>query len=328
MFVAIKALFTICEHQTPTNRKGNIASQFNQGHILEIIEHRVKLKTRSDVVKIYPIGDLHIGKINCYEVGIRKIVREIKKDPNALWVGGGDYIEAIKPKDPRFSMGELPDWMLNGDANSVRDRLDGIVDCQVHRFAKLFEPIKDKCVGLIEGNHEATIRRISNEKVLNKLCNSIDVKPLTESAFIRFNFSAHKHTRNAIMYIEHGCGGGRSAGAEPNHLARLIADKDADMICRGHSHTYTPCAPVPRMYIPTSGKLPQSACRQKIIRAFNWGCYLLSYMKGPSVYERRAAYPARPLTTACFELKPCSHTTIKGIDTSTMKIKITEIELL
>jgi hypothetical protein len=142
------------------------------------------------------------------------------------------------------------------------------------------------------------------------MCDQLGVDNLTDCAFIRFQCRvARKQLGHATsgkslsLFIMHGMGGGRTPGAEPNHLARLSHFADADIILRGHSHTFRIEPPEPRLYVPQRGKLPDE-CLERSVRKANWGCWLKSYKSGPSTYDSRAAYPPRPLVPLETTVKP------------------------
>ena len=44
-------------------------------------------------VTIYPIGDIHYGSPQCNEALVKKVIAEIKDNPEARWIGMGDLIE-------------------------------------------------------------------------------------------------------------------------------------------------------------------------------------------------------------------------------------------
>jgi predicted phosphodiesterase len=271
---------------------------------MRLIDKIVKCNSRTDTFHIYSLGDLHIGAMNCAEGHIRRLVKKIKDDPKALWVGGGDYINAIKPQDAkRFTPDNLPNWILEGDADTVRKRLKDIVHQEAERFILMVEPIKDKCIGLISGNHEEKVIQYYNEDILEYMCETLDVPNLTRSAGIRINFKYGNLSHVITIFITHGHGAGRSAGAEPNQLEYLAKTMDFDIILRGHSHTFSILAPIPVLSIPTRGKLPKELdVRYK--RCANWGCMMMSYKVGPSTYDEKALYPARCLSTLEIEITP------------------------
>jgi len=250
---------------------------------------------------IYAVGDPHMGARNFAERQFDDYLDIIYKDKNAKWFGGGDLIDAVIFQDAkRFSPTCLPDWLLNKPLKQVREALKDIVKAQIDRLVKKLIPISDKCIGLLEGNHEYAILQHHNRDIMGTLCEKLDVPNLSDSAFIRFKMkrytSSNNDTATITMSIQHGFGGGRSAGSEPNHLMRLAQERDAEFVFRGHSHTFHIMPPIPRLTTPKTGDLPEHV-NSKIIRAANWGCFLLSYAPGDSTYDSRAMYPARPLMT-------------------------------
>jgi len=272
-----------------------------------LIDKVVRGKTRSDKYHLYAIGDAHIGARNCAESYLRRLVSKIKDDPNALWIGGGDLLNAVKPQDSkRFDMDSLPDWVLEGKADTVRSRLKDIVKQEQDRATTLLDPIKDKSLGLIEGNHEFSIGHWYNVDVHQQLCDSLGLANLTDAAFIRLRFTRGSSGRTVVVFICHGHGGGRTSGSEPNKLFRLAADKDADIILSGHSHTFCIHPPIVTLHVPPSGALPKE-CLAKYKRPANWGSWLRSYAAGASTYDSRACYPARSLSTleVCIEPHKC-----------------------
>lgn len=259
--------------------------------------------------RIYFLGDCHIGKTNCAEKAFQKIVKMIADDPDALWIGGGDYIDSIKPSDTkRFSLTGLPNWMIeHRDASDIRGDLADIVMAQADRFLKFIEPIKGKCLGLIEGNHEGSIQKYHNQNIMGYLCDEVGAPHLTDCAIVSLQFSRSKKatsTKRFNIWVEHGFGGGRTAGAEPIKLAAMLAKVEGvHFAARGHSHTFHVLPPQPRIGLVTSSQAAPRAT-QSSSQAANWGAYVLSYSEGPSTYDSRASYPVRALTTFCVEIKP------------------------
>ena len=157
---------------------------------------------------------------------------------------------------------------------------------------------------MIEGNHERTMRNGKHIDVLSHLCDRLDVPNLTGTAMGRLFFKRAKTAVKTVkIAITHGTGGGRTAGAEPNHLMRLANQFDAEIILRGHSHTFCILPPIVQVSLPQSGNLP-SECTQKEKRVGNWGCWVKSYPVGESGYVEVANYPPRPLSTVKVIIKP------------------------
>jgi predicted phosphodiesterase len=277
---------------------------------MKIIEQEFIVESRKDEFRFFVLGDVHIGALNCAEDELRRFVQHIKDTPNSYWVGGGDYCDAVILKDEkRFDVNTMPNWMLSGDASDTRRNMGDMLVAQRARFLNIVAPIKDKCLGMIEGNHEYSIFKHHNSDHLQMLCDGLEVTNLTDCAFLRWNFHYDKSksgaTRGSIItvFICHGQGGGRSSGAEPNKLHRLSADKTADLVLTGHTHSFCIHPPIPMLGIPRRGDLPLDPVISEK-HAVNWGSFVHGYSSGPSTYASRALYPLRPLYTAEIVIQP------------------------
>jgi len=156
---------------------------------MKLMDYRYLVSGRDVEFRLYVLGDVHIGALNCAEVELIKLVKHIQKDPYAIWVGGGDYADAVILNDAaRFDVNTLPNWMLTGNPQTIKERIGDILFAQRQRFVKLVMPIRDKCLGLIEGNHEFAIFKHHNRDHMSELCRMLDVTNLTDCAFLRLRF--------------------------------------------------------------------------------------------------------------------------------------------
>jgi hypothetical protein len=271
---------------------------------MKLLDYRHPELAGDPVITLYALGDVHIGALNCALPHFKAVLREIDQDPYALWFGGGDIVDAILPQDQkRFDPGTLPDWMLKGKPDAIRMRLKDMIASEVGMAKDLLHGIRGKCLGLIEGNHEFEVMKRHNRDVTRELCDSLGVPHLTDCFFARLLFKKAGHVASCKLYAAHGCGGGRTPGAEAGHLARMAADKDADIVLRGHSHTQFILPPLVRLSVPSRGALGAETT-SRAVRAANWGCYLKTLAAGPSTYDSRAQYPARPLSTVRVRIRP------------------------
>ena len=92
---------------------------------------------RPDLFKIVPLGDVHIGAAACDEELFRSVVKGIAQDPDAYWIGMGDYCDWINVQDRRSNLGVLADWI------SVSDLVD-LGSVQRERFCEIVSPIAHK----------------------------------------------------------------------------------------------------------------------------------------------------------------------------------------
>ena len=289
----------------------------------------IEVKGRAGMVEVRPIGDAHIGKRNCSETLLRKEVSRIAENDNCYWFGGGDLIDCIKPQDiKRFDPDIFPDWMFEGDADSIRDRLSDIVQQQVDRAVEIFKPIAHQCIGLIEGNHEFTNRKFYNHNVQKALCQRLGVENLTDQFILRMVFHLAKSSSVCLfLYARHGYGSGRSAGAEPNKVKNMMTEwPSPDILLTGHTHTPYIAEPQAVLYLPTRGRLPKESLVRYRYGA-NWGSWLYTGMAGASSYESRACYPPRPMVTNRICITPFRRTWKDKQEFVTPQIEIRRIEL-
>jgi UDP-2,3-diacylglucosamine pyrophosphatase LpxH len=278
---------------------------------MKIIERVINCDSRKSEFVLYAIGDVHLGAAGCAEAELNNLVKKIAANPNALWFGGGDMCDAVIFGDiKRFDINILPDWMLEGGTKKIKSNLSDLLKAQEDRLVKILKPIKDKCLGFLEGNHEYAIFKYHNRDLMSGIVTQLDTVNLTDCAFMRLKFvrkstdnKSDVGTRVVTVFVCHGKGGGTTSSAEPAKLERLAFDKDVDIVLTGHTHTFHILPPIPIMTVPARGDLPVSP----IIReryAANWGSFLRSYTDGPSTYVSRSLYPARPMYTVETRIVP------------------------
>jgi len=262
-----------------------------------LLDECIECKSRSDRVEIFFFYDCHIGKRNCAESAIIKQRREILRRadmPNRYVriLMGGDINDVIKPGDVRFDFNEVADWLLEGSATTIREKLNDVAKAQIDRSVKLFDPLRNLVLGNIEANHDRAVRKRYNSDTQSDFCKELGVRSLTDEAIIRFRFQrkirgARGAAATVKVYLRHGYGSGRTPGAEPNKIVRMMQDgitADCDICMTGHTHTYHPGIVEPVHYIPNAGRLPKQLLTRYRFGA-NPGCWLLSHKVGVGGYE-------------------------------------------
>jgi predicted phosphodiesterase len=298
-----------------------------------LLDEVIECKSRSDRIEIFPFFDCHIGKRNCAEGAIKKQIAEIirrSRLPNrhVRVLLGGDQLNAINPADiRRFDFNELADFFVDSDAKTTRERLGDIVNQEVKRAAGVFDPVKHLIIGALTGNHEKSMKTKQNVNVHGALCTKLGIRDLTDEAAIRIITLRGASTQMTKIYLRHGYGGGRTAGAEPMKIDRMVAEwEDFDVCLTGHSHTFCISPPKPILYIP-GGKLPKHLPTRYRFGA-NPGCWLLSHMEGVGSYESAACYPARPMMTLKIVIWPFWSTKRSGDRIERPKIELRQYPIL
>lgn len=95
---------------------------------------------------LHYLTDVHKDDPDHAEQEFKARLKEIKDDPKALWIGGGDYGSLIAPGDKRFgSGGHLKgEWL---------EHLSRLPDFYIEQTVGWMQQIADKCCGLVAGNH-------------------------------------------------------------------------------------------------------------------------------------------------------------------------------
>ena len=141
--------------------------------------------------------------------------------------------------------------MLNGDlmdtaiCTSVGDTYGANLQPmeQLKTCVKLFEPIKDKILCILPGNHENRVYKTDGIDMTAHgwhslaLCQERYTIPQA-CYFLRLKHNDKGRKMCYTIYSTHGCRGGRKEGGKINALADLACIVDSDVYV--HSHTHLP----------------------------------------------------------------------------------------
>jgi len=260
---------------------------------MEVIEKTVSYKVGDGQFRLYPIGDCHLGTKHCVQNDLQKTIATIKADPQALWVGMGDYAEFITPGDARWDYKVIAEWLI--------DEQDNIPEAQTDYLERLISPIKTKCIGLLEGNHEDSIRRFLHVDVQKNLCKRLGVPNLGYSVWVKLRFARQNSNEHHVFkcVFSHGAGYAITPSAKMSRLQRFMNAFDARIYGHGHMHdiiTHTV------RYLDLSDS---NMIRQKERIGAVTGCWFKTYTQGVSPsYGERKTYPPTPLGCPVFVISP------------------------
>ena len=203
---------------------------------MRVITRHIDHQSRSDVFRIYAFGDLHLGNANANESALKALVKLIGADDNGYWIGMGDYADFINIRDPRFEPRDLAGWLLGGD------ELADIARTECDYITALLAPIREKCIGLIAGNHEEKILQHSEcdvySRIVEALADGKNEHRLDHRGIVSLVFSRLGGSKMTVnIYATHGSIGGRSQGGASNALNNLMAQVDnVDVVLQAHLH--------------------------------------------------------------------------------------------
>ena len=206
--------------------------------------------SRTDEFKLVYFSDIHWFAKACAEKHVLAQRDAIRDEPNTFWIGGGDYAEFIGYQDAK---------RFDPDAVSERVRVKDLArlgKASYEAIRELFEPIKGKCLGLIEGNHEREYARRNQQSDLHGwLCTELGVSNMGYSSLFDLVFQHTRGTKDGIqlasrslpkanhagsetfrIFCHHGAGYAQTKGGKINRLSAFMLSFDADLYFMGHIH--------------------------------------------------------------------------------------------
>jgi hypothetical protein len=239
------------------------------------------------------MGDIHDGTVHCVEDDVSSKFVEIGKDNNAFWIGTGDYGEFILPHDKRFDISQLsiPKWVEQ----------DNIAECQRKHIVNLFKPYKEKCIGLLYGNHEESIRKFNNNNIQKNICDDLGVDNLGFSCFLRLFFRREKSNETHLFtgVLTHGRSGAITKGAKLMALRRFMDDFEGDFYAYAHTHDIIIDS---RPYLTASRGFNEGRIKDREAVGAMTGCWFRTYTQGViASYGETKVYPPTTLGCVYFE---------------------------
>ena len=270
---------------------------------MKVIEFKTKIKSRSDHIKLIPLGDIHLGAKGCEETILQETIDYIKNTPNTYWLGMGDYCDYINISDKRWG-DNVADWITVAD-------LSNLAKVQADKFLEYVYPIRYKCIGLLEGNHEETIRRRYQHSIADYIATEMNVANLSYTTHIRWNIIRKQSHRNIYIYASHGAGGGRYLGAKINRLTGTCIGFEADIYLMGHVHEKL-VHTIPSLRIYGHGDNMRHIDNNKYF--ILTGTFLKTYENNARSYGEKTMYNPTALGVMTIDIKPFPATKISGKD--------------
>lgn len=188
---------------------------------------KIDLSSELEEIEIHPLSDWHIGDAHHDAIHTEAILKHIKETPNAYCILGGDMMDTAI-------------------ANSVGDTYGAKLQPmeQLKLCVKLFEPIKDKILCIVPGNHENRIYKYDGIDLTAMMASQLGLAARYSSTaallFVRFGRLNRRTAENRktiyTIYVAHGSGGGKRVGGKLNRLEDMANIVDADIFLMGHTH--------------------------------------------------------------------------------------------
>jgi predicted phosphodiesterase len=181
-----------------------------------------KYPREQDILRVYAIGDVHVGSREFNEAAIKKKIDIIKNDPYAALCICGD----------------LGDYGLKNSKTNVYQATMSPREQQKY-IHKLFLPVVDKIAAVVPGNHEERITKEVGTCPLYDLCVLWDIPEVyRENVAITKYMFGNRNKRQQHIFI-----GVTTHGASRAKHKKFIAGFDGiDFAISGHTHVpeYSP----------------------------------------------------------------------------------------
>lgn len=196
--------------------------KYPPGHIIRGIRHEIDCHDAP--VEVVAVADLHIGDPHADMSRIRSLIKGVADNGNRYAILAGDLMNTaiIGSKSDTYGETMTPSQ-------------------QLETAAELLDPIRDKILAVVPGNHEERISRSAGTDMTRLLARELGLADVysdtTALVLLRFGRDARHYTPIVYsMYVCHGHGGGRRAGGKINALQDIGTIIDADVYVMAHTH--------------------------------------------------------------------------------------------
>lgn len=218
-----------------------------------------RYETKDSKINLYPFVCWHLGSPQSDYGFIKSMVERVKEDPIGKWIYLGDAGECVT----RHSKGDIFTQTLS----PVQ---------QQNELVKLLEPISDRGLFGVRGNHGNRIYKETGLDFDETLCAKLGVPYMGTAAFW------HLKVKDVYfsIYTHHGVDSGVGIGTKVNKAKAFENMIDADTIMTAHSHI---CVDLPPRYMAHLGE-PRTVVGEPI----KW-TETREYICG-SAYDSRTGY--------------------------------------
>ena len=185
-----------------------------------------KFPEREDITLI-AVADVHLGAKECMEQAFMQFLDMVAKTPNVYLVLGGDLINNATKSSV---------------SNVFEDRYRPSE--QKKMMAKLLEPVRDRVICGVPGNHEARSGKDADDDPLYDIMCKLDIEDLYREnlAVVKIQMGDNQKGRGQdnptyMLAVTHGAGGGMLTGSAVNRAERFGYVFDGiDALIVAHTH--------------------------------------------------------------------------------------------
>lgn len=243
--------------------------------------------------KFVCFSDVHHGHANSStRLFKNELVDRYKDREDVFFLDLGDGMDMIVPNcgDKRFKASQIDEKYIG---------IDHPLDSQIEGYAAMLDPIKDRMLVLLDGNHSLSVLEKYGTNPTRRLGyllwggKEMEQRTYGYSGFLitRFVYKGSKNSRVRTLTwnLTHGIsnGSGKTLGGYITSMGTDSSYYVADIHCYGHNHRL---AGVDRIRIGVDGKKRKLVSKKEIV--LNTGTFLKAFSEGSmdTSYAERARY--------------------------------------
>lgn len=225
-------------------------------------------------ITIIPISDVHYGALEHCAKEWLEFCKMIDQSPNTYIILGGDLIN----NNVRTC------GFINPYDELIRPR------DQKKKMVEFLEPIKDRILCCVSGNHEARSMKDDDVDITYDIMAKLDIEDVyrPNMCFMKVSLGHRKHDNTPIQSytfaVTHGAGGGIYTGATVNRNERFgNVIEGLDCLIVGHTHKGTVSKPSKIVIDRKNDKVSmQHYTVISMVSWLNYGGYAMKKMLLPS----------------------------------------------
>jgi hypothetical protein len=261
--------------------------------IFSIHEFTIPYTEYDETFYVIPFGDIHRSSHLCAVDKWLDFCAWAEKKERCYFLGMGDYDDLASSSERAI----LSDGRLH---DTTRKSLEQLSKELTDKFADEVGFMKDRTIGLIEGNHYTSY--LNGTTSTQRLAGHLNAKYLGVSTLTRLRF-VHA-TRNTAMSLDifahHGLGGG-TPSASVGRVDKMTANAEADIYLQGHDHKKWVDFDQKLVLAQGGGSL---RLRDKKILKARTGSFLRGYVPGEASYVTDGCYRPADIGVVKIELTP------------------------
>lgn len=191
----------------------------------ELSQHFATIRVNADKAYFTDTADLHVGSLGFDEKSLEALIEVIRTTPNFyVFIGGDSVNHACRgSKSSQFEEYMTPREQIRGQYKNGKLIRKGLL--------QLFEPIKERVLGIIDGNHDGTrMKEFNSMSAAEIAADLMGIKYFGSLAFVELVVGKNSYTH----FIHHSGSTGKKMNL--NALQDRAMTWDADLHWGEHTH--------------------------------------------------------------------------------------------